>query len=112
MNVAVLLAMLTEAVVLVVTVALAIYLLSITLALRDATKYLYQLTDGLTRMERETESLNKTMTAVQAGHAQLLSTLRAADESLAQMGKPFVGEERPRLEPVRARQNGHNGGAP
>ncbi len=109
MNLAPLLAVITEVVVLVITLALAIYLLSISMALRDASKYLDQLIDGLTRLERETESINKSMSAVQGGQAQLLSTLRAAEERLKPTGNPVVADAAPSLEPARAKQSGRNG---
>jgi hypothetical protein len=104
MTIATLLAVLTLAVVLVITLALALYLFSITLALRDATKYLDQLMDGLAKIERETGSLDKNMTAIKGGHAQLLSTLQTVDERLTQMSKRFVVEEHRPLESVPVRQ--------
>ncbi len=104
MTIATLLAILTLAVVLVITLALALYLFSITLALRDATKYLDQLMDGLARIERETGSLDKNLAALQGGQAQLLSTLQIVDEGLTQMTKPFVAEEHHPLEPIPIRQ--------
>lgn len=107
MNVGVLLAALTLAVVLVLTLALALYLLSITLALRDATKYLDQLMDGLARIERETESLDKDITAIQGGHAQLLSALQTVDERLTHTTKPAIVEQHQPLEPVAVQKN-HN----
>ncbi len=110
MNLAPLLAVITEVVVLVITLALAIYLLSISMALRDATRYLDQLTDGLTRLERETESLSKNMSAVQGGQVQLLTTLRAAKEHLKQPANSSVGEQL-KPEPAPVKQNGHNGGS-
>ncbi len=104
MNIGILLAVLTLAVVLVITLALALYLLSITLALRDATKYLDQLMDALTRIERETESLDKNMSAMRGGHAQLLSALHTVDECLTQLTKKRVVDEHQPLGPVPVRQ--------
>lgn len=107
MNISILLAVLTLAVVLVITLALALYLLSITLALRDGTKYLDQLMDGLARIERETASLDKNMTAIQGGHAQLLSALQTVDKRLTQTTSQFVVGEHQPLQPVPP-GNSHN----
>ncbi len=104
MNIPVLLATLTLAVVLVMNIALALYLLSITMALRDATKYLDQLMDGLARFERETESLDKNMTAMRGGHAHLLSALQTVDERLTRTAGPVAVEQPRPLEPVPVRQ--------
>ncbi len=104
MSIPTLLAVLTLAVVLVITLALALYLLSITLALRDATKYLDQLMDGLARVERETGALDKNMVAMRGGHAQLLCALQTVDEQLANLSKPHVGDEHPPLRPVPVQQ--------
>ncbi len=104
MNIGILLAVLTLAVVLVITLALALYLLSITLALRDATKYLDQLMDALTRIERETESLDKNMSDMRGGHAQLLCALQTVDERLTRTAGPVAVEQPRPLEPVPVRQ--------
>ncbi len=100
MNVGILLPVITLAVALFFTLALALYLLTTMRALRDATKYLDQFTDGLARIERETESLNKNMSALQEGHARLLSTLQAADEHLTQTARLCAVEEQQSLEPA------------
>jgi uncharacterized protein YoxC len=79
----------TLVVVLIVVLALVVYLLSIIMALRRASRNLYQLADGLETIVQDTQPLPGKLGTINNALGQLLSGLLAVDEHLAAVVKLF-----------------------
>ena len=75
------------AVVLIVVLALVYYLVSIILALRSASRNLYQLADGLNAIVQDTQPLPEKLTTINGALGQLLAGLVAVDGHLAAVAK-------------------------
>ena len=76
-------------VVLVVVLALVVYLLGIILALRRASRNLYQLADGLDAIVKDTQPLPEKLSTINGALGQLLDGLLAVDGDLAAVAKLF-----------------------
>ena len=76
-------------VVLVVVLALVVYLLGIIVALRRASRNLYQLADGLDAIVKDTQPLPGKLSTINGALGQLLDGLLAVDGDLAAVAKLF-----------------------
>ena len=76
-------------VVLVVVLALVVYLLGIIIALRRASRNLYQLADGLDAIVKDTQPLPGKLSTINGALGQLLDGLLAVDGDLADVAKLF-----------------------
>ena len=76
-------------VVLVVVLALVVYLLGIIIALRRASRNLYQLADGLDAIVKDTQPLPAKLSTINGALGQLLAGLLAVDGDLAAVAKLF-----------------------
>ena len=74
-------------VVLIVVLALVIYLLRIILALRGASRNLYQLAGGLDAIVKDTQPLTGKLSTINGALTQLLSELLAVEANLAAVAK-------------------------
>jgi uncharacterized protein YoxC len=74
-------------VVLIVVVALVGYLLRIILALRGASRNLYQLAGGLDAIVKDTQPLTGKLSTINGALNQLLSDLLAVEANLAAVAK-------------------------
>jgi uncharacterized protein YoxC len=77
------------AVVLIVVVVLVVYLLAIIIALRHASRNLYQLAGGLDAIVKDTQPLPEKMQTINGALSQLLAGLVAVDGDLAAVAKLF-----------------------
>ncbi len=77
------------AVVLIVVVVLVVYLLGIIIALRHASRNLYQLAGGLDAIVKDTQPLPEKMQTINGTLSQLLAGLVAVDGDLAAVAKLF-----------------------
>jgi hypothetical protein len=77
----------TLAVVLIVVLALVYYLVSIIIALRSASRNLYQLAGGLDAIVQDTQPLPEKMGTINGALAQLLSGLVSVDGHLAAVAR-------------------------
>lgn len=75
------------AVVLAVVLALVIYLLLIIIALRNASRNLYQLADGLVAIDKDTKPLEGKLGTINGALVQLLNGLLSVNAHLANIGK-------------------------
>ena len=80
---------LSLAVVLIVVLALVVYLLGIIIALRRASRNLYQLAGGLDAIVKDTQSLPDKLSTINGALGQLLVGLLAVDGDLAAVAKLF-----------------------
>jgi predicted PurR-regulated permease PerM len=83
------LAAITLAVVLIVVVALVIYLLRIIVALRGASRNLYQLAGGLDQIVKDTQPLPDKLTTINGALSQLLNSLLQVEGHLSSVAKLF-----------------------
>ncbi len=77
------------AVVLIVVLALVVYLLGIIIALRRASRNLYQLAGGLDAIVKDTQPLPDKLSTINGALSQLLAGLLAVDGDLAAVAKLF-----------------------
>lgn len=77
----------TLAVVLIVVLALVYYLVSIIVALRGASRNLYQLAGGLDAIVKDTQPLPEKLGTINGALSQLLSGLLAVDGHLAAVAR-------------------------
>ncbi len=77
------------AVVLIVVLALVVYLLGIIIALRRASRNLYQLAGGLDAIVKDTQPLPDKLSTINGALGQLLAGLLAVDGDLAAVAKLF-----------------------
>ncbi len=77
------------AVVLIVVLALVVYLLGIIIALRRASRNLYQLAGGLDAIVKDTQPLPDKLSTINSALSQLLAGLLAVDGDLAAVAKLF-----------------------
>lgn len=87
MDVPILLAYLTLIATLIVVLALLYYLVRIILALRGANRNLYQLADGLVKIEQDTQPLESKLNTINGALAQLLAGLLSVNAHLASVVK-------------------------
>lgn len=81
------LAIITLVVLLIVVLALVVYLLSIIIALRGASRNLYQLAGGLDAIVKDTQPLPGKLTTINGALSQLLTGLVTVDGHLAVVAK-------------------------
>ncbi len=77
------------AVVLIVVLVLVVYLLGIIIALRRASRNLYQLAGGLDAIVKDTQPLPDKLSTINGALGQLLAGLLAVDGDLATVAKLF-----------------------
>jgi hypothetical protein len=85
----------TLAVVLIVVVALVYYLVSITIALRNAGRNLYQLADGLNTVVTHTAPLETQLGTINGALGQLLSGLVSVNGHLAAVARVLGRSDTP-----------------
>jgi hypothetical protein len=81
------LAYISLVVVLIVVLALVVYLLGIIMALRAASRNLYQLAGGLDAIVQDTKPLPSKLTTINGALSQLLTDLLAVEANLAAVAK-------------------------
>ncbi len=81
------LAIISLVVVLIVVLALVVYLLGIIMALRGASRNLYQLAGGLDAIVKDTQPLTGKLTTINGALGQLLTDLLAVEANLAAVAK-------------------------
>ena len=81
------LAILTLLAVLIVVLALVIYLVLIIMALRGASRNLYQLAGGLAAVVKDTQPLPQKLTTINGALGQLLSDLVGAEGHLGAVAR-------------------------
>ncbi|MBI4672592.1 MAG: hypothetical protein HY741_13115 [Chloroflexi bacterium] len=87
MNVGVILSILTLLAALIVVLALVYFLARIILALRGANRNLYQLADGLVKIEQDTQPLEGKLGTINGALGQLLTGLLSVNAHLASVVK-------------------------